>query len=177
MDDSFQDLEDELKALRPRRPSALLRARLERDLASEPAPVTERRYATATSLRTWKWLAWSAVGAAAALAVATGVAVWLGRSAPNTAAALALVEPAPATFPAPVEAAAPAAGRYQPVSAASVLYDLRDEGLVTLENDQPARQARFRYVDTYTWRNSATNASLRLSVPRDEVRILPAHYN
>ena len=30
-----------------------------------------------------------------------------------------------------------------------------------------------RYLDTYTWRNPRTNASLRWTVPRDEVRVVP----
>lgn len=175
MDDPVQDLENELKALRPRRTSALLHARVARDLAA--APATASRYATATSLRSWKWLMWSAAGAAAALAVATGLVIWRDRIGPDQAVAPAVAStgPAPTAASAP-ESVAAGEGRYQPVSAASFLYDLRDEGLVTLANDQPARRARFRYVDTYTWRNPATNASLRVSVPRDEVRVLPAHY-
>jgi hypothetical protein len=171
MDDSYQELEDELKALRPRRPSARLHARLARDL--EASPARGPRYATATNLRSWKWLGWPALGAVVALVLAAGVAGWLERSVPDRAAAPAHASSPPATGP----QTAAGDSRYRPVSASSVLYDLRDEGMVTLENDQPARQARFRYVDTYTWRNPATDASLRLSVPRDEVRVLPANYH
>ena len=71
-------------------------------------------------------------------------------------------------------APAPVADRYQPVGAATVLYDLKEDGVVTLPNRTPARRLRYRYVDTYTWKNPATNASLKWSVPRDEVRVLPA---
>ncbi|WP_415908306.1 hypothetical protein [Oleiharenicola sp. Vm1] len=66
---------------------------------------------------------------------------------------------------------------YRPVKAANVLYDLQDEGPVLLEDNTPARRIRARYVDTYTWKNPATNASLKWSVPRDEVRVMPASFH
>ena len=64
--------------------------------------------------------------------------------------------------------------RYQPVAATNVLYDLKDEGTVYLDGDTPARRLRYRYLDTYTWKNPRNNASLKWSVPRDEIRVLPA---
>ena len=64
--------------------------------------------------------------------------------------------------------------RYQPVHASSVLYDLQEDGATTLPDQTEGRQVRYRYVDTYTWKNPATNASLRWSVPRDEVRVVRA---
>ena len=66
--------------------------------------------------------------------------------------------------------------RARPVKAANLLYDLQDEGLVLLEDNTPVRRMRARYVDTYTWKNPATNASLTWSVPRDEVRMVPARF-
>ena len=64
--------------------------------------------------------------------------------------------------------------RYEPVKATSVLYDMKEDGATTLPDRTEGRQVRYRYVDTYTWRNPATNASLRWSVPRDEVRLVRA---
>ncbi|MBA3849803.1 MAG: hypothetical protein C0502_07380 [Opitutus sp.] len=199
MDESLQDLENELKALRPRRPPVLLRARVERDLAaatgSAPteapasAVVPARRYVTATTLRSWKWVSWQTAAAAAiALAVCLGVWRWQSRPVPQVAAtefAAALRPTEPQTIaPLPVPVAGErllAAGQprdaYRPVKAANVLYDLQDEGPVLLEDNTPARRVRARYVDTYTWKNPATNASLKWSVPRDEVRVLPASFH
>jgi hypothetical protein len=79
-----------------------------------------------------------------------------------------------------VATTAPAAAptnRYEPVKATSVLYDLKEDGLATLPDQTEGRQVRYRYVDTYTWRNPATRASLRWSVPRDEVRVIRASLN
>lgn len=193
MDDQLQELENELKALRPRRPSVLLRARVERDLAapaaaaapaSEPAPV--RRYTSATTLRSWKWAGWQMAAVAAVLAVcAVTVGVWRHRVAPAPdAESPALAQAVPAR-PAPRDLA-PAGDRmlaastadvYRPVKAANLLLDVQDEGPVLLPDNTAGRRVRARYVDTYTWKNPATNASLKWSVPREEVRVLPANYH
>jgi hypothetical protein len=188
MDESFQDLENELKALRPRRPSVLLRAQIERELgAAAPtdvaAPAPARRYTTASTFRTWKWAGWQLAAAAVVVALLSLAAVLRpGRPAPEAAAPAAVVAHAQPIEPRrdePLVAAAPAPARdvYRPVKAANVLYDLQDEGLVLLDDNTPARRVRARYVDTYTWKNPATNASLRWSVPRDEVRVLPTSFH
>ncbi|WP_415908307.1 hypothetical protein [Oleiharenicola sp. Vm1] len=90
MDDtSLQDLENELKALRPRRPSVLLRARVEHELspsadaarpATAAAPADLPTYTSATTLRSWKWFSWQ-MAAAASVALAVSLAVWHWQSA------------------------------------------------------------------------------------------------
>jgi len=163
MDESLLELENELKRLRPPALSASLAARLERELGPVPAP---RRYTTATSLRSWKWAAWSLAGAAT---VALGfLAVSLSR--PPVSTPIESAVPLVAETPRP----APAANRYAPVRASSVLYDMKDDGLALLPDQTQGRQVRYRYVDTYTWKNPATKASLKWSVPRDEVRLVQA---
>lgn len=204
MDDSLQNLENELKALRPRRPSALLRARVEQALAADAAPAGDvpatvirtavdatpaPRYTTATTLRSWKWVSWQ-MATAAAVALVVSLGVWRmstrAKLAPlehgpemmarqNSGAAESPLAPASPGDRAYAHRAAPDA--FRPVKAANVLYDVRDEGLVLLEDNTPGRAVRARYVDTYTWKNPATNASLKWSVPRDEVRVLPASFH
>lgn len=203
MDDpTLQDLENELKALRPRRPSVLLRARVEHELsqpadaarppaleaktASATAPAS--RYTTATTLRSWKWFSWQ-MAAAAAVALAVSLGVWRWQSAgapaphapdPQALANLDRSEAEPSALASSSETeprALAARDTYRPVKAANVLYDLQDEGPVLLEDNTPARRVRARYVDTYTWKNPATNSSLKWSVPRDEVRVMPASFH
>lgn len=192
MDDtSLQDLENELKALRPRRPSVLLRARVEHELSQAPhaapaAKPTAPRYTSATTLRSWKWFSWQmAAAASVALAVSLGVWRWQSAGSPAPVApeqvlvknAIAPAEDAAVPVePPPASRALAARDSYRPVKAANVLYDLQDEGPVLLEDNTPARRVRARYVDTYTWKNPATNASLKWSVPRDEVRVMPARF-
>jgi hypothetical protein len=91
------------------------------------------------------------------------------------------VAPAPAiaasTIPTPAALPPANAERYRPVSAANVLYELKDEGQVYTADNTPGRRMRYRYLDTYTWKNPKNNASLKWSIPRDEVRVVPVNLN
>lgn len=193
MDDtSLQDLENELKALRPRRPSILLRARVEHELSQpESAPRAAAaqmppRYTSATTLRSWKWFSWQ-MAAAAVVALTVSVGVWRWQASRNLSPVTvpsaaptetALADAAPTSRDlTPAPGALAATDTYRPVKAANVLYDLKDEGPVMLDDNTPGWRIRARYVDTYTWKNPATNASLKWSVPRDEVRVLPASFH
>ena len=176
MDESLQELEAELKALRPRRPGDHLFAQVEQDLgAPKPAagPAERSHYVTATNLDSWKWRDWRTAGVAATVALVAAWVLWQrpDRLAPATASSTVAVNP-----PARIVRPADGRDRYEPVAATNVLYDLQDDGLVKI-GDQRARQVVVRYLDTYTWKNPATNASLKWSVPRDEVRVLPATFN
>jgi len=174
MDDSFHPLEAELKTLPLRRPSASLLDRLEADLStgSENCAAKSTRYTTSTNLKSWKWSGWKVAGLAAALALVTTLG--LLRVQPQPPVELADSQ---ATMATPTVAAPSTADRYQPIAATNVLYDLTDEGPVNAPGDNPTRRVRARYLDTYTWKNPATNASLRWSVPRDEIRLISTTLN
>ena len=70
----------------------------------------------------------------------------------------------------------PAVAVFKPVSAENLLYAQRDDGLVTLADGTTARRYRSSYVDTITWKNPRTQASLRWSVPRTEERVVPVSF-
>lgn len=172
MDESLQELENELMTLQPRRASARWLDQVNRELAAE-LPVSARpRYATATNLDSWKWLGWRTAGLAAALAFVATVGLFSFRRSQPLASAPATATAAVTPPAAPTNVAA-----YQPVTATNVLYDLKDEGAVKVEGDASARQVRARYVDTYIWKNPRNNASIKWTVPRDEIRVVPASYN
>ena len=171
MDDSLQELENELTNLRPRAVSRALHARVEADLAGNTGRAPIAAPAAPARPKASLWFNW--LVAAAAIAVVGAAAWWrLGTDSPAPRAVRASAEPR-VQAPAAPEQAVPA-GHYRPVEATSVLYDLKDDGDVYLGEDTLARRVRYRYVDTYTWRNPATHASLKWSVPREEVRVLPA---
>ncbi len=181
MDESFHELESELKSLPLRRPSPQLVERLSADLSTSQEPTVPRRphYTAAPNLSSWKWLGWRTAGLAAAVGlVATiGVMSFKRQSAPSTGTPPTQLA---ATTPRPAKSeSGPLAprDRYLPVAATNVLYDLQDGGLVKGEDDTPTRRVRARYLDTYTWKNPATNASLKWSVPRDEIRLVSASLN
>ena len=181
MDESLHELEAELKSLRPQRPALPLLERIGRELAVagvESAATVSPRYTSATNLNSWKWFGWRTAGVTAALALVAAVS-WVNfgeKAAPASATSpVQLAETSPA-LPVPRP---PTAGsdRYQSVAATNVLYDLKDEGRVYVDGDTPARRFRYRYLDTYTWKNPRNNASLKWSMPRDEIRVLPASLN
>lgn len=155
MDDEIQQLENELKRLRPRALAPALEARV------AEAQARRRRVAVA-------W--WVALPLAAALAVV--VAPWRRTQLVTPTGATVAVPPVHVSTPAPV--AEP--DEYKPVAAENLLLAARDEGVITLSDGLQARRLRRSYMDTITWRNPRTNASLTWSVPRDEVRVVPVNF-
>ncbi|MSU51798.1 MAG: hypothetical protein EXS41_00125 [Opitutaceae bacterium] len=165
MHEDFQELEGELKHLRPRASSSGLVARLEQELAPAVSRSPRRTCSTATIWGPWKWTIWSMVTAAA-----IAVALIVSRNLGPVGNRIVQSEPGPAV------SATQSAEIYKPVRADNMLYDTREENGVTLPDGTFARRVRSRYVDTITWRNSRTNASLRWSIPREEVRVIPVAF-
>ncbi|HZS49352.1 MAG TPA: hypothetical protein VFA54_00715 [Bryobacterales bacterium] len=146
MDDDLQKFEAELKALRPAVPSRELMGALERRLAP-------RRM---------------------------GGLFWLGLPAAAAACLLLVLhfrpEPAANRQPPATASMTETAPALKPVAADDVLVDTQDEGFVTLADGTQARRTRQSFVDTITWEDPATHASLRWSVPREEVNVLPVNF-
>jgi len=65
---------------------------------------------------------------------------------------------------------------FKPVAAENLLLDAIDEGYTTHADGTPARRVRQSYLDTITWKDSRTNASLTWSLPREEVRVVPVFF-
>lgn len=169
MDDTLQNLENELKRLPARKPSVHFMEELQRELGTVTPALNARPALGLARWRTWSWAAWSLVGAAAGLVIMAVVQ-------PKPAGVVTKAAPeVPLASISPTLAPGVPANRYEPVKATSVLYDLSEEGLTTLPDRSEGRQLRYRFVDTYTWKNPTTNASLRWSVPRDEVRLVRAN--
>jgi hypothetical protein len=148
MDDELESFEAELKRLQPVAPSHDLERRVKRELAT-----------TRGTSRAW-WLA------AATLPIAA-------------AAALMISSPRHTTMPDGDKAIATTPRTndvLKPVTAENVLYAASDEGLVTLADGTPARRERLEFVDTITWQNPRTHASLTWRLPREEVRVVPVVY-
>jgi hypothetical protein len=154
MDDELQQLEAELKSLRPSAVPHELVVRIEDELKSvahsrRPAPLF------------WFWAA--ALPAAAALAIAIGTLMrrdlgGMRAAAPDLTANLR------------------GATGLKPIAAENVLYAATDEGLVTLDDGTRARRERLNFVDTITFKDPRTNASLKWSVPREEIRVVPVSF-
>jgi len=159
MDKELLELEAELRHFRPRAPSPRLLAALEQNLATA-MPGVDRRYRTAACWTSWKCANWAAA-AAFAMLVAMASNFWPGGVGP------AAREPAPSLGPSTSGVAA-----YKPVTAVRTVYGADNGEFVTFADGSIGRRVRSQCVDTITWRNPATNASVRWSVPREEERIV-----
>jgi len=158
-DDEIIELEHELRRLRPRAASARLvdeiRSTLDRDESAIPLMRTDPVF------RLSDWVRW---GLPLAAAFIFGV---LAARFPQVPIDAGLSDSKPAL---PVDDAGP---HYRPVLAENLVFEARDAGLVTLPDGTQARRVSSRYLDTITWRNARTNASLQWSVPREEIRVIP----
>jgi anti-sigma-K factor RskA len=163
MDDELKQLENELRRLTPAAPSPELLARIDRDLAVsalEAGPAADALRKRAGFGPWWWWIA-------GALPAAAAVAFLLARRPTVSDVSAGTTEAPGAT----AEQTA-----LKPVAAENLLVAAQDEGLVTLDDGTPARRARLHYLDTITWKNPRTNASLTWTVPREEVRVVPVTF-
>lgn len=76
----------------------------------------------------------------------------------------------------PRSLAAPPGSLFKPVSAEAVITSARDAGEVILGDGTRARQIDESVVDTITWKDPSTNATLTWSVPREQVQLVPISY-
>lgn len=152
MDDELQKLEAELRQLRPLTPRAAVAAELEVRLAPR------RRWTPALFFR-------GALPAAAVVVLAFILwGGWPDGSAGSTGLVRVQEPPAADTL-------------LKPISAENILLAREEEdAFVTLADGTPARRIRESYLDTIVWENAATNASLRWTVPREQVRLVPVFY-
>lgn len=155
MDDELLQLEAELKSLQPLVPSRRVEARIARELA----PATPARRPASVF---WFWAA--ALPAAAALAIGVGALMRRDLARPAQLGPQLAVD------------GAPTATRLKPIAAENLLYAATDEGLVVLDDGTRARRERRNYVDTITWKDPRTNASLKWTVPREEIRFVPVNF-
>jgi hypothetical protein len=165
MNDDFTDLENELKQLSPRPVSEGLRQRVAVQLETAAFcesqaivhrfPVEQYRKPR-NSLRVMFWSASSAAIAA----------VWVFLALSGTES---LRQPV-TTLPLQVAASDIAQTHFKPVSVKQQVLETQDLGFVTLSDGSTAKKVYEKAVDTYTWRDAKTNASLSWSIPREELR-------
>jgi hypothetical protein len=199
----FPELENELRALRPARPSPVLMERI------EEAMVEDAKASVASGAR-WSWrrfIEWSrghpseverqldrakenrtqtpfrvGIGLVAA---AAAVVLLLARintdQTRNEHKEIAQVAPASETRPVPPAFSggsgvdgSMSSNKFVPAGATQVVYNTRDEGLQFADGSrQPLRRLRYQTQQTWQWRNPSTGASLRVSYPSEEVVLIP----
>ena len=179
----FSELEKDLKALRPARPSPVLFERIEGSIAEDcRAPVSRAR-----AMANWFWRFREApyrfgIGlAAAAAAVVLLIARINIDQTQNQNTEIAQVSPPSQTKPVLPSvsgrsgiAGSMSSNKFVSSGATQVVYNTRDEGLHFADGSkQPLRRLRYQTRETWQWRNSSTGASLRVSYPSEEVVLIP----
>jgi hypothetical protein len=179
----FSELENDLKALRPARPSPVLFERIEEAMAENCRASTA---ADARPRAHWLRRFMEApfrfgIGlAAAAAAVVLLIARINTNETRNENTEIAQVSPSSQTRPVlPSFSGSSGNGsmssnKFVPSGATQVVYNTRDEGLQFADGSkQPLRRLRYQTQETWQWRNPSTGASLRVSYPSEEVVLIP----
>ena len=171
MNDDFSDLETELRAFQPLRPSLALEERLAAalDAAARPAPAIPANpwWQQLGFHRPLAAFTWGFATPAAAVCAVLLLHIAGGASSSHTTSAKDTRTPTPLTT---VRAAA---GGFEPAATSNVVYQTSDEGIVYDAAQQPAHQVRYRSHETLAWRNPHTGAQVEVSYPQEEVVLTP----
>jgi hypothetical protein len=170
----FSELENELKKLRPARPSPVLYDRVEEAMVGSESDKIIRPDRFRVNYAALGF------GLAAAAVLLLLAKVNTDRTR-ESAQSIVQNSPTPETNP-----LLPAgrggngsdgsrlSNQFIPAGATQVVYNTRDEGLQFTEgSEQPLRRLRYQTQETWQWRNPATGASLRVSYPSEEVVLIP----
>ena len=161
----FNELEAELKKLRPRSASPDLCARIEQALETEVTGRTATAGVLPKQPRQFR-VNWLGLGLAAAAALLVLARVNVEQPGKRQSVV--------AMTPAPFAPARPATDTFEPAGLTEVVYNTRDEGLHFPEGaDQPVRRVRSQKRETLQWRNPSTGTSVRVSYPSEEVTFIP----
>lgn len=162
----FSEIENELRALRPAKPSPKLFEAVARELeeSAEPAETAGNIVRPARFAFGWMSLGLG-LAAAAALLILARVQQPEATPGPTVAASV----PANST-----PAARLNPSQFIPAGATRVVYRTRNEGLLFPRgSSEPVRRVRSRARETLQWHNPETGASLRVSYPSEEVQLIP----
>jgi len=155
---AWQEIELELRKLRPARVAPDLLARIEQRIAAEPAP---QKIIAPARFRISRLALGCGLAAAAAFIVFVNVDTHSKKSTS--------VASAPRT-----DSNGSATANYEPQAVTQVVYHRRDEGLVFPPGAQtPARRIRLAKRETFEWRDPRTGAQLRVSYPEEQVTLIP----
>ncbi len=161
----FEDMEKELRRLCPAPPSEGLQSRIVKELDEKTTHALKKR-AGGIHFRNFK-LRWAA---SLALAAALAIVAFLGI--PKSAKVNDTPPPPIVEVEIPVAVDSPSTSKYVPVEARHVLMNAQEEGIFYIGDHIPARKMRYRFVDSYTWKNPADGSSLQVAVPREEVLLV-----
>jgi hypothetical protein len=114
----------------------------------------------------WRWL----IGPATAAGL-VALGVWLSSRPPTDAD---VREAAGNNRPAAVPVAANSNPfPPHPAMVKDQLLEAHDDGIIATLHSMPLRRLRYELLDTFRWENAADGSTLELTVPREEIWIVP----
>jgi hypothetical protein len=165
----LSQIENELRKLRPARPSPILFERVEEAMADCRAGASPARQPERSP---YNWLSLG-FGLAAAAVLVLFAAVKMERQESGKEIAQTSREPEAAPLLNRAQKST-STDKFVPVGATRLVYNKRDEGLqFGGSSGQPLRRMRYQTHETWQWRNPTTGASLRVSYPSEEVVLIP----
>ena len=187
----IEQLEKELKALRPKEPSADFERRVEDALGDSaqlavrqlPELGSEVRSIPATRGNLFFIPSLFLLGAAALVALFFSFpSLKFGTDPVPTDVidlsdlvaldSLPVADDSPINGVSPEELAAMSESGWEEPQAQELLVDFFDEGIVERQGMRPARRYRYHYLDETIWMNPETNTLIRSSVPRQETFLI-----
>lgn len=165
----LSQIENELRKLRPARPSPILFERIEEAMTDCRAGASPARQPERSP---YNWLSLG-FGLAAAAVLVLFAAVKMERQ--ESGKEIAQTSREPEAAPLLNRAQKPTStDKFVPAGATRLVYNTRDEGLqFGGSSGQPLRRMRYQTHETWQWRNPTTGASLRVSYPSEEVVLIP----
>ena len=163
---NLSDLENQLRTLKPVKPSAELEQAIARELAHALRPATAGvipRGSETPGGRLLSGLCWAFGGAA--VAVIATVCIYASQTVPAADAPLAATVP-PGSRPIV----------FEPVAASREFMDAEAGELVYAEDNAPARVVTYRSRERHVWTNPSTGAQVELEVPRQDVMLVPVSF-
>jgi hypothetical protein len=168
----LSQIENELRKLRPARPSPILFERIEEAMIDCRASVPDARrsFWRRFTETPYSW----GFGLAAAAVLVLFAAVKTERQH-ERGKEIAQTSREPEAAPLLNRAQkSTSIDKFVPAGATRLVYNTRDEGLHFAGNSgQPLRRMRYQTHETWQWRNPTTGASLRVSYPSEEVVLIP----
>ena len=165
----LSQVENELRKLRPARPSPILFERIEQAMIDGRAGASPARQPERLP---YNWFSLG-FGLAAAAVLVLFAAVKMERQ--DSGKEIAQTSRKPEAAPLLNRAQkSTSTDKFVPAGATRLVYNTRDEGLQFAGNSgQPLRRMRYQTQETWQWRNPTTGASLRVSYPSEEVVLIP----
>ena len=167
----LSQIENELRKLRPARPSPILFERVEEalDCRASAAADTKRSFWRRFTETPYSW----GFGLAAAAVLVLFAAVKMERQESSKEIAQTSHESEGAPLLSRAQKST-STDKFVPAGATRLVYNTRDEGLqFASSSGQPLRRMRYQTHETWQWRNPTTGASLRVSYPSEEVVLIP----